>query len=171
MLLETDRTYLRKINEQDIAFIINLMNSPSWLHFIGDRKIDSEENALRYIKDKLIKSYQTHGYGFYVVCIKENDEPLGISGFVLRDYLDHPDVGFAILPKHEGKGYMKEATLALLKYAYEHLRFSTLYAITTNDNKRSIALLQKIGLTFEKMVKPPKENREFMLFINNKPAQ
>lgn len=37
--IETTRTIIKKLDENDGLFMFELMNSPGWLKFIGDRKI------------------------------------------------------------------------------------------------------------------------------------
>lgn len=166
MILKTERTYLRKVTIKDAQFIIDLVNSHTWLKYIGDRNINNEESARAYINNSLIKSYKNNGYGLYIICLLENNKPIGTSGFVKRDYLEHPDVGFAVLPEYEGQGLIKEVTEEVMRYGKENLGFSTVYAITTDENMRSKTLLNKLGLYFQKNVKVPNTDTEFMLFSN-----
>ena len=78
--------------------------------------------------------------------------PVGLCGFVKRDALAHPDIGFALLPQFEKKGFAFEAARATLRYGKETLRLSRVLAITTLDNESSGRLLEKIGLAFEREI-------------------
>ncbi len=165
-ILETDRLILREQTEEDAPFVLGLMNSPGWLKYIGDRNVRSLEDARNYIFNGAMKSYKQSGFGFYLVELKENNVPVGISGLVKRDTLEHPDVGFAFLPEYEGKGYGFESASAVMEYARSVLGLSTIAAIVTKDNTTSIKLLEKIGLTFKEFIKMGDE--ELMLFEGTK---
>ena len=161
-ILETDRLILREQTENDAPFVFELVNSPAWLKYIGERNVKSVEDARNYILNGAIKSYKQSGFGFYLVELKEGNVPVGISGLVKRDTLEHPDIGFAFLPEYEGKGYGSESASAVMKYARDVLKLGTIVAITTKDNTASIKLVEKIGLTFKEYVQMGDE--ELMLF-------
>jgi RimJ/RimL family protein N-acetyltransferase len=66
--IETERLILRKFTSEDSAFLLELMNSPTWLQFIGQRNITTTDDARNYILEKFIKSYQTNGFGLNLWC-------------------------------------------------------------------------------------------------------
>jgi len=162
MKLETDRLILREFTAHDDKFLLALMNTPGWLQFIGDRGIRSEDDARNYIVARITSSYTNFGFGFYVMELKEGETPIGMSGLIKRDTLEDVDVGFALLPEYEGKGYAYEATAAVVKYAWAVIKLRRLVAIVVESNKPSIRLLEKLGMTFEKKIRPTTE--ELMLF-------
>lgn len=164
-IAETDRLILRELCPDDAPFILELLNTPSWTKFIGDRGVRTEEQARNYIINRLMKSYETYGFGFYLTKLKENTISAGICGLVKRDSLDDVDVGFAFLPEHEGKGYGYESAAAIMYYAKNSLNINRIAAITNKDNERSIKLLKKLGLQYKKMIILPGETEEIMLFI------
>jgi RimJ/RimL family protein N-acetyltransferase len=151
-VLETDRLSLREFVPDDAAFLVTLMNSPGWLKFIGDRGVRTLDDARKYIAERLVSSYNTFGFGFYVVMEKDEDIPLGICGLIKRDTLEDVDIGFAFLPGYFGKGYAQESASAVLKFGVEKFGLKRIVAITTLDNTSSIKLLEKIGLKFEKTI-------------------
>ena len=61
-LLETERLYLTEISATDAPFILELMNTPSWIKFIGDRGLKTNEDARNYILNKLTPPYKTVGF-------------------------------------------------------------------------------------------------------------
>ena len=99
-----------------------------------------------------------------MVELKSNQIPIGMCGLIKRENLALPDIGFAFLPPHEGFGYGLEAASATLNYAKMNLLLDKICAITTADNIRSIQLLQKIGLHFQRNIFF--ENEELRLFEN-----
>jgi RimJ/RimL family protein N-acetyltransferase len=164
LISETERLSINELTVQDAPFVLTLLNTPTWLRFIGDRGIKNLDEARNYLLNGPIASYKRLGFGLYLIKLKEGDIPVGMSGLIKRDGLDDVDVGFALHPDYTGKGYAFEATAAVMTYAREVLKLTTVLAITTEDNTHSISLLQKIGLRYKKMVTLPGNQKEYMLF-------
>jgi len=163
-ILETDRLKLREFTLNDAEFIVELLNSPGWLQFIGDRNIRTEEQAKHYLENGPIKSYKENGYGLSLVEKKEDNLAIGMCGIIKREFLDHPDIGFAFLPGFNGKGYAYEITSAAMDYAKHQLNLAKILAITVSDNSKSIRLLEKIGLKFIKTINLPTSKEELQLY-------
>ena len=164
-VLATNRLNIRQLSLDDAPFILKLVNSPGWLKFIGDRQIRDLPAAEAYIRNGPIASYTNHGFGLYLLELKDAGIPIGIAGILKRDTLDHPDIGIALLPEYTGKGYALEAATAILAYAREHLGLPQVAAITVAENHRSINLLQKIGLVFNKKLAAGSDGKELLLFL------
>ena len=165
-IIETNRLILRKFIIDDAGFVLELLNSPSWLKYIGDRNVKNLEDAKNYISDKLISSYIKNGFGLYEIILKKNNIPVGMCGLIKRDTLENIDLGFALSPVFTGNGYAFEAAFATLNYAKTVLKLERIIAITTTENKNSIKLLEKLKFVFEKMVLLSNEEEELMLFSN-----
>ena len=165
-ILETARLLLREFTVDDTAFIIELVNSPGWIQFIGDRNIKTVEQARNYLENGPIKSYRENGFGLFMVEVKEDGTPVGMCGILKRESLENPDIGFAFLPAFTGKGLAFEIASSTLLYAKEKLNLPVIFAITNPENKRSINLLEKIGMTFIRTIKSIPDNKELMLFSN-----
>lgn len=163
-ILETERLQLRQYTEDDNHFSYELMNSESWIKYIGDRKISSPEVAKEYIKKSYLPSYDENGHGAYVVILKETGKPVGACGLYKRPNLDHPDIGFALLPDYLGKGYGFESADAVMNYARNELKLTTIFGITVEDNKASQKLLEKIGLRQIDTIFIEGDKEELLLF-------
>ena len=150
--LETQRLGLREFTPDDASFIIELLNTPGWLQFIGDRNVKTQEQAIVYLEQGPFKSYKENGFGLWMVEVKANIIAIGMCGILKRESLEYPDIGFAFLPGYTGKGYAFEIVQATLSYARENLGIEKICAITIPGNTRSIRLLEKIGLNFEKKI-------------------
>lgn len=162
-VLATERLVLRWLVEEDAGFILELMNDPDWLRFIGDRGVRTVEDARDYIATRLAAMYPRLGFGLYAVEPREGGAPIGICGLVKRDWLEDVDVGFAFLPRFRGMGYAREAAAATLEHA-STLGFSRIAAIVSPDNDGSIRLLEKLGLGFERMARPSADADEVCVF-------
>ena len=151
-IARADRLLLREVVESDAEFMNRLLNTPKFLQYIGDRGVRTDEDARVFIRDRYRKSYEDNGYGLYLVELMESQEPIGLCGFVRRDSLPGPDLGFAFLPEYEGKGYGFESATAVVVYGRNELKFDELFAITSLDNVASIGLLKKLGFTFREVL-------------------
>lgn len=153
--IESPRLLIRTISEGDAAFILRLLNDPAYLEMIRDSGIRDLEAAKKYIRETYIKSYEAHGHGLYLVEEKKRHTSLGIAGFVKREGLTLPDLGFAILSEFAGKGLTQEACQGLLTYGAEKLGFTKVAAITTQSNLGSTKVLTNLGFQFQKKINLP----------------
>ena len=149
-VFETTRLTIRHFNLDDAPFIVELVNDPAWLRFIGDRGVRTIEDAAGYLTKGPFASYAKHGFGLFLVARREDGIPLGMCGLLKRDVLPAVDLGFAYLPRFGGCGYALEAATATVAYARDVHGLKRLLAITSPDNDRSIRLLGKLGFVFEK---------------------
>lgn len=154
-ILETERLILSEVTEKDAEFMLDLLNQPSFIKYIGDRNVRTIEEAKDFIKTRYRKSYDDNGYGLYLVELKENKISLGICGFVKRDNFQYADIGFAFLPQFEKQGYAVESAQAVMEYGEKTLGFKEVLAITTQDNESSGRLLEKLGFTFDELIEMP----------------
>lgn len=162
--LNTDRLVLRKFVAGDAAFILELLNQPSFIQFIGDKGVRTLDDAKNYIATGPIASYQRHGFGLYLVELKDGKVPIGMCGVLKRESLPDPDLGFAFLPEYWGQGYAFEAASAVLKEARDTFKLTRILAITNPDNDASIKLLAKLGFQLERVMKFSSDSDEVKLF-------
>ena len=85
IVLETERLRLRQFTPEDAAFVLELLNEPSWLRFIGDRGVRTLDDAREYLRKGALASYAQHGFGLYATERKDGGDPIGICGLVKRD--------------------------------------------------------------------------------------
>jgi len=141
----TDRLEIRLIKLDDADFILRLVNSEGWLQFIGDRNVTNPQEAKKYIQ----KILDTPTYYYNIIELKTSKQPVGVVTLIEREKQIYPDIGFALLPKFEGKGYALEASTAYLRKIIESKLFEKILGITKSNNQKSIRLLEKLGLTYE----------------------
>lgn len=152
---ETERLYLQLTTFDDAAFIVQLLNTPKWLRFIGDRNVDDLESAKVYIQNRVLGQYDRLGYASYTLVRKSDGQKLGCCGLYDREGLEGIDLGFALLPAFEGQGYGGEAARRLVKAAFTEIGLPVLCAITKEDNAASQTLLTKLGFQFNRVTHLP----------------
>ena len=170
LALETKRLRLRRLSVDDAQFILELLNQPSFIQNIGDRGVRTIDDARSYISNGPVASYERHGFGLYLVELKQSGAAIGICGLLKRDTLEDIDIGYALLPEFWAKGYALESASAVVSDARKGLGLKRILAITNPDNESSIRLLEKIGFRFERMVRLSDDAAEVMLFASDTPV-
>ncbi len=161
---ETNRLFLRPTFEQDAELIYLLMNTSKFIKYVGDRNINSIEDAEKYIRTKMLPQLRTDGYSSYSLITKTGGEKIGTCGLYNRDGIDGVDIGFGLLPQYEKLGYAYEASHRLMKAAFEEFEIEEVKAITSKANISSQRLLEKLGLKTEGTTKLPNGNEELLLY-------
>jgi len=148
---ETERLVLRELtaDHADAAFIVELLNDPDWLRYIGDRGVRTPEDALAYLARGPIAMYERHGFGLWLVARRGDGAPLGMAGLIKRDSLPDVDIGFAFLPAYRRAGFAREAAAAVLALAWSRYALRRVVAIVSPDNAPSRRLLERLGMRFE----------------------
>lgn len=163
IIAQTERLLMRELTVEDAPFILELVNEPAWLAYIGDKGVRTIHDAENYIRTGQVTSYKTNGYGLWLVELAEGNVPIGICGLIKRDTLPLEDIGFAFLAAYNGKGYAFEAATAVLEYAKNKVGIIHLLAIVDENNARSIHLLEKLGFRFERLITMPGQQRPVRL--------
>lgn len=147
-VIATPRLMLREVHAGDAPFILRLMNEPSFYKNIGDKGIRNLADARGYIASGPVASYAQHGFGLYLVALKNDGNAIGTCGLLKRKTMQYPDIGFAYLPEYWSQGYAFEAAQAIIERAHRILGLRHLIAVTAPGNAASIRLLAKLGFDF-----------------------
>ena len=144
----TERLSLNLLTIDDFDFVKRLVNTEGWIAFIGDRYVHTNDDAIAYVT----KILNTENLFYWVVRTRDNNTPVGIISFMKRNYLENFDIGFAFLPEFNGSGYAYEAAKEVLSMASKTPGYYPVVATTVPQNAKSIKLLTKLGLHFEKEI-------------------
>ncbi|MDV6315324.1 GNAT family N-acetyltransferase [Idiomarina sp. HP20-50] len=153
IVCETERLVIRQFNLDDAEFIIRLLNEESFIRYIADKKVRTNADAVNYLTDGPLLSYTENGYGLNLVLLKEAKVPIGMCGLIKRNEFKHPDLGFAFLPEFCGKGYALEAAVTVLEKEMKSYSLTKVLAVTFEDNRNSIGLLEKMGFSLKGTIK------------------
>lgn len=163
LVTETTRLQLHRLTADDAAFILELLNEPAWLRFIGNKGVATLDDARGYIARGPAASYESFGFGLYRVTLRDDGTSVGICGLVRRDTLPDADIGFAFLERHHGNGYAREAAQATVGLARDRFHLNRLLAIATPDNHVSLRLLEALGFRSEGLVRLTADSAELAL--------
>lgn len=143
--IDTHRLRLDTLSVKDQNFILELLNTPGFIEFIGDRQVRTVWDAAAYVA----KIMSDPNIRYWIVRLKEETQAIGIVSLIKRDYLPHHDIGFAFLPRFGKQGYALEAATAVLARFFNTDPESKILANPFPENLKSIQLLTKLGLRFE----------------------
>jgi RimJ/RimL family protein N-acetyltransferase len=156
---------LREFTFEDDGFILELLNEPGFLRYIGDKGVRTLSDAREYLQKGPMDSYRQNGFGLLAVCGQSAAAtPVGMCGLVKREGLNDPDIGFAFLARHWGKGYAAESAAAVLEHGRRVLKLPRILAITSPDNADSIKVLERIGFKFERLMRLTEDSKPVKLF-------
>jgi RimJ/RimL family protein N-acetyltransferase len=163
-VLDTERLVLRRLCGEDAAFIVELLNDPSFITNIGDRKVRTLDDARAYIANGPAAMYQQHGFGLFLVTLKEQGTPVGICGLLKRETLQDIDIGFAFLPAYWRQGYAVEAAAGVKAWAADVLHVKRLVAVVLPMNRPSVRVLEKMGFAAETTLRLTADGDELCLY-------
>lgn len=161
---ETDRLYLRPTKPEDAAFVLELLNTPKWLQYVGDRNVHSVEEATEYIKIRMLPQLERLGYSNYTIVRKSDGAKIGCCGIYDREGLEGVDIGFGLLPQFEKQGFAFEASVEIMRAAKDDFGILKISGITAKDHHASQRLLEKLGLVLAGTVILPDEDEELLRY-------
>ena len=143
----TDRLILRTFRPDDLPLYAALNVDPEVVEFLGGplSREDSDDIAA-YANDL----HASDGIGLLAVERTADGQFMGMCGVhVLHWYPDDLEVGWRLAREHWGQGYATEAALAWLRIAFEQCRAARVISVTDAPNVRSIAVMHRIGMTYD----------------------
>jgi RimJ/RimL family protein N-acetyltransferase len=183
--LETERIIIRELTMDDLESINNVLNkSFGWETPIGERQRWLQWTVLGYEMFSMLG--QPH-YGERAIVLKETGEIIGAVGIV--PYLDTfnklrafdrasnspatAEVGlfWAIDPVHQRQGFAPEAAQTLLEYLFTHEKLGRIIATTGYENLPSQKVMQKIGMTIQRLEEPQPPDQFVVGVLENKNFQ
>ena len=148
--LSTERLLLRPFTLDDVDALHTLWADREVRRYLFDGEVQARERVVEVV-DNSIEGFADVGYGFF--SMRRRESPAGIVGFSGFRPFDEPGVVemlFAVAPSHWGRGYATEATREVLRYGFEQCDLRRVVATTDTPNQRSVRVLQRLGLFFEK---------------------
>lgn len=162
-ILKSARTVLTPITIEDADFLHEQIKTEDWRQNIYDYQFTSIEQTVELIQNRFIANVEKHGYGYFIVN-NADKRKIGVAGFLKKDHLENPDLGFAFMPEYYRQGFAFEVSELLLEYAKNQLKLTVIDAEAKMQNVASQKLLLKLG--FEK-IEEVKKDGSVCLFRKN----
>lgn len=163
-VIRTARLQLSPLDYEDCEFVRELVNEPDFKRYIGDKQVETLEDARSYLRNGPIGSFEKHGFGMFLVSLLHGGEPLGMCGLLKREQFSAPDIGFAFLRRFWAQGYALESARAVMTFGIEQLKLARIIAIVDPDNIASVRLIEKLGLEFERKVRMEGDSSDIDLY-------
>lgn len=148
---ETERLVLRKPRPEDAyAMFTGWAQDADVTRYLTWRPHKSIEESHEIIRIclKLWEGKEDHPY---MLVLKETDQPIGMLAL-------HPDsfkvaLGYVLAKAHWGKGYMTEASRAMIEWLLQQREIYRVFATTDVENIGSQRVLEKAGLIHEGLLR------------------
>ncbi len=146
MILETERLYLREMNQTDFTSLCRILKDEETMYAYEGAFHDAE---VQEWLDRQISRYQKWGFGLWAVILKETDEMIGQCGLTMQPWKDKEllEIGYLFERVYWHKGYAAEAAAACKKYAFEVLDADEVCSIIRDTNVASQKVAIKNGMT------------------------
>lgn len=148
MILETERLYLRELEQSDFEALCKILKDEEAMYAYEGAFTDSE---VQEWLDRQILRYQKYGFGLWAAVLKENDEMIGQCGLTMQPWKDREllEIGYLFQRAYWHNGYATEAAKACKKYAFEVLNADEVCSIIRDTNIASQNVAVRNGMTLK----------------------
>jgi len=166
-ILETKRLILRRLTLDDLDALSALYRDPEVRKYFPQGALTYEETReeLEWIINVY---YGQYGFGLWATIYKETGEFIGRCGLLpwMVEGRAEVEVAYMLARAYWGQGLGTEAAQAILDYGFEQLQVSRLICMIDPENRASVKVARKIGMTLEKEVED--EKGPFLLYSRSK---
>src|SRR5215213_1805419 len=146
-MLETERLFLRRFNENDIEAVFAMRSDADVMRFIREPQTNRSE-AESWVN--LVSSrWETDKIGFCALFEKSSGEFVGWCGLWRLKETGETEIGYALFKEFRGRGYAVEASEAFLNYGFETLNLKEIVAVARPENRASRRVMERLGMTYD----------------------
>jgi ribosomal-protein-alanine N-acetyltransferase len=155
--IETERLLLRTWLPGDLPALAAIYGDPETMRYIlsGTKTPEQTRAAMQAMND----ANDRDGCSLWPVVVKESSELIGACGLMSTERSDTFELGFVFAPGARGRGYALEAARASIAYGFDALHAARIVALVDPPNARSIVLLRKLGMSFDRVVRMTRGGR------------
>lgn len=146
MIFETERLFLRELNENDFGALCKIMQDEETMY--AYEGAFSDEEVQEWL-DRQLSRYREHGFGLWAVVLKETGEVIGQCGLTMQPWKNEEvlEIGYLFQRQFWHNGYATEAAAACKKYAFEVLKADEVCSIIRDTNIPSQKVAERNGMT------------------------
>ncbi len=146
VLLTTPRLVLRSWRPDDLPAFAELNADPEVMRYLGDAL--SSEQATE-LAEGIHERFLQRGFGMLPVERRSDGAFLGICGINYTPWYPDEEIGWRFAREHWGHGYATESAAAWMEWAFAELGIPRLISVTDLPNEASIAVMRRLGMTFD----------------------
>ena len=146
MILETERLYLREMNQEDFHSLCEILQDEETMYAYEGAFGDDE---VQEWLDRQLSRYQKWKFGLWAVVLKETGEMIGQCGLTMQPWKETEvlEIGYLLNRRYWHRGYAIEAAKACKKYAFEVLKADEVCSIIRDTNTASCNVAVRNGMT------------------------
>lgn len=154
IILQTERLYLRRLQNSDISALIDLWCDPDVTEHLGGPR---DRVKLKTIFEEDAENPFAYEYDLWPVAEKQTNEVIGHCGLLDKeiDGQAEIEINYIFKPSAWGQGYATEIGKAIVEYAFAEKELERIIALIKPENEASESVALKIGMQFEKEVVRP----------------
>lgn len=145
MILETERLYLRELNQGDFEALSHILTDEETMYAYNGAF--SPEETQEWL-DRQLTRYKKYGFGLWAAVLKEKDEMIGQCGITMQPWKDKEvlEIGYLFRRDCWHKGFAAEAAAACKKYAFTKLNADKIHSIIRDTNIPSQNVAKRNGM-------------------------
>jgi ribosomal-protein-alanine N-acetyltransferase len=155
--IETERLLIRTWMPGDAAKVERMYGDPEVMRYIGAGGPWTPDRT-RELIGVMIERYERTGIGVWPVVLKESGDVIGACGLQPLPNSSDVEVGYLFDKPNWGQGYAPEAAAAVLDWGFNQHGLQRIVAVVSPENPRSIGVVYKLGMRFERVVRAYKHD-------------
>ncbi|WBQ02167.1 GNAT family N-acetyltransferase [Kribbella sp. CA-293567] len=159
----TERLLLRPFREEDLPTWAAMNADPAVMEYLGSPLTRAQSDE---IATAVNRRHALDGTGFLAIERRSDGAFLGAGGLQHEPwYPDDMELGWRLAREYWGNGYATEAATSWLEYAFTDLDLAKVISITDAPNARSVAVMQRLGMTFDHAAELEEDGTTFSAVI------
>ncbi|WP_280153079.1 GNAT family N-acetyltransferase [Piscinibacter sp. XHJ-5] len=147
VVFSTERLIVRRWRDCDLPALLAVYGDAETMRWVGDGRPITEEACVQWI-EVTRANYEKRGYGMFAVEEKAAPGVIGFCGIVHPGGQAEPEIKYAFVRSHWGRGVATEAVVGLIDYAATSLGLQYIIATTAPANVASHRVLLKAGMEY-----------------------
>lgn len=148
-LLETERLRLRRFAARDTDDLHAAFGSAKAMRFWSSLPYKTRAESARLVRI-MAKADAAQWWQPWAIARRRDDRCIGMINYHHREADNHRlELGWILAPRHQGRGYAREATAAVIRYCFDQLGTHRIEAMIVPENIASIRLAESLGFRLE----------------------
>jgi RimJ/RimL family protein N-acetyltransferase len=144
MMFETERLIVRRLDEDDLDALFAVYGDADTMRWVDDGVPLTRELCVEWVA-VTHDNYAARGYGMSALVLKETGAVVGFCGLVHPGGQELPELKYALLRLHLGRGLASEAAAAMVAYGAMAFSMQRILSTVAAANAASIRVLEKAG--------------------------
>lgn len=156
--IETERLLIRKWQlPRDLEDANAIYGDAQTMRFIPGGALDAQ--TLRAYIERKIAHDERDGFGIWPVVHKADHRVIGECGIThIEGHRPEIEIAWIVNQAYHGHGYATEAARAVMEFAFAELHIGRLYALIDRFNAPSIAVSNRLGMRYDRIVRAYKRD-------------